>query len=279
MAAPATKKKSTARLASAPKAPAGSFENPLIPNARLQQIYMALLHSRMLEARLVPAAQRAPEALGAGMILNLRKEDTLLSASPSHRLLKGAPLKALLAKQAPRSIDAGFPAVNVLPTIADSAAALYAATGIAFANQAAAGASHDSHVVLAYTADAAACLAAARLAELHRLPILFILTQNAKSAAVSLRARRFGIPGIPVDRDDAVAVYRVAQEGIARARANGGPTIVEAMRFTGPSTHRPDAVATMERFLKSKGLWTAAWKRSLLAGFSRDLATAARRNR
>ena len=275
MAAPATKKKSTARRTpAAPQAPAGSFENPLIPNARLQLIYSSMLRARLLDAKLATAAQRTPEAVGAGLILNLRAQDALLSAAPSHRFLKGVPLKQLLQKPAPRTIDHGFPAQNVLPAIADSAAALYAALGIAFTYKAGAKSSHDSHVVLAYTTDIEACLAAARLAELHRLPILFILSQNGTTPVASLRGHRFALPGIPVDRDDAVAVYRVAQEGIARARAGGGPTLVECMRYTAPQKHKSDAIATLERYLKSKGLFTASWKRALIDGFRRELAAA-----
>ncbi|HEY0308568.1 MAG TPA: thiamine pyrophosphate-dependent enzyme [Acidobacteriaceae bacterium] len=274
MAVPAKKKSTARRTIAAPQAPAGSFENPLIPNARLQLIYTSMLRARLLEAKLTPAAQRPPEAVGAGLILNLREQDTLLAAAPSHRLLKGVALKQLLQKPAPRTIDHGFPAQNVLPAIADSSAALYAALGIAFAYKAAAGNSHDSNVVLAYTSDAEACLAAARLAELHRLPILFILAQSGTTATTSLRAQRFALPGIPVDRDDVVAVYRVAQEGIGRARAGGGPTLVECIRYTAPQKHKPDAIATMERFLTGKGLFTSTWKRTLIASYRRELASA-----
>jgi len=276
MAAPATKKKSIARhTIAAPQAPAGSFENPLIPNARLQLIYTSMLRARLLEAKLTPASPRLPEAIGTGMILNLREQDTLLSAAPSHRLLKGASLKLLLQKPAPRAVDPGFPTQNILPTIADSSTALYAALGVAFACKAAANGSRDSNIVLAYTSDAEASLAAARLAEQHCLPILFILSHNGTIATASLRAHRFAIPAIPVDRDDAVAVYRVAQEGIGRARAGGGPTLVECIRYAAPQKHKPDAIATMERYLTTKGLFNASWKRALIAGFRRELAAAA----
>ncbi len=60
--APAKKTKSTAkpprRRPVAPKAPKGSWENPLIPNARLQQIYADMLCAQMLEAKLAPASSR-----------------------------------------------------------------------------------------------------------------------------------------------------------------------------------------------------------------------------
>jgi len=284
MASSATKtKKSTAKAGkparrepAAPVAPKGSWENPLIPNAKLQQVYTAMLRAQMLEAKLAPAALRVPEAVAAGLLTDLRAEDTLASTAPSHRFLKGVPLKQIFAKKKPLDLDHGFPAQNILPAIADGAAALNAAVGLAFAHKMNDTGERNSNIVLAFTADAAACVQAARLAEQHRLPIVFVYMQKTAKAALTLQTRRFGIPGMPVDRDDALAIYRVAQEGIARARNGGGPTLVECMRYQVPQQRRPNSIATMERYLTGKGLFTAKWKRTLLAGFRRELAQAAK---
>ena len=43
--------------------------------------------------------------------------------------------------------------------------------------------------------------------------------------------RDAGVPGIPVDGQDAVALYRVAQESIGRARAHGGAAVIEGVRL------------------------------------------------
>jgi TPP-dependent pyruvate/acetoin dehydrogenase alpha subunit len=275
MASRATKtKKSTAttrREPMAPVAPKSSWENPLIPHKKYQQLYASMLRAQMIEAKLAPKAQRVPEAVAAGLVLDLRAEDTLLSTSPAHRFLKNAPLKQLFKKT---KTDEGFAAQNILPAIADASAALNAAAGIAFAHKLAAKNPRDSNIVLAFTADADACVQAARLAEEHRLPILFVYQQNAASAKLSMATRRYGIPGMPVDRDDAVAVYRVAQEGIARARSGGGPTLVECMRYTIPGKRPQSALTTLERNLTGKGLFTPQWKRALIAGFTRELAQA-----
>jgi len=288
MASSATKKtkstvKPTRREPAAPKAPKGSWENPLIPNAKLQQVYTAMLRAQMLEAKLAPAAQRMPEAVAAGLLVDLRTEDALASPAPSHRFLKGVPLKQLVAKKQSRTrlshereTDHGFPAQNVLPVIADTAAAVNAALGVALAYKLNDTSDRNSDIVLVFTTDAAACMSAARLAEQHRLPILFVFMQNSPKAALSLRTRRYGIPGMPVDRDDALAVYRVAQEAIARARSGGGPTLVECIRYGVPQRRGQNAIATMERYLTRKGLFTAKWKRTLLAGFRRELAQAAK---
>jgi TPP-dependent pyruvate/acetoin dehydrogenase alpha subunit len=282
MATKATKtKKSTAhpahRGASAPSAPKGSWENPLIPNARLQELYAGMLRAQMLETKLMPAAERTPEAVASALLIDLRADDALFSTAPSHRFLKGVPLRHLAGKKQTSKLDQldhGFPAQNVLPVIADSAVALNAAMGVAIAYQRNSSNDRNSNVVLAFTSDAAACIHAARIAEEHRLPILFVYLQKGAKASLSLATRRYGIPGMPVDRDDAVAVYRVAQEGIGRARAGGGPTLVECMRYA--AAPRQSALATLERNLKRKGLFTAAWKRGLVAGFRRQFAQASK---
>jgi TPP-dependent pyruvate/acetoin dehydrogenase alpha subunit len=289
MASTATKKqKSTATKAKparrgpvAPKAPKGSWENPLIPNARLQQIYADMLRAQMLEAKLAPASARAPEAVASALLIDLRDDDALASTAPAYRFLKGVPLRQLFGKKRPRAshsqkTDRGFPVQNVLPVIADTAVALNAAMGVAITYQRNSCGDRNSNVVLAFTDDAAACVRAARIAEEHRLPILFVYLQKGAKAALSLATRRYGIPGMPVDRDDALAVYRVAQEAIARARSGGGPTLIECMRYVAAPRRGQNALATLERTLKRKGLFTPSWKRALVADFRRQLAQASR---
>ena len=41
------------------------------------------------------------------------------------------------------------------------------------------------------------------------------------------RAEAYGFPGITVDGNDIVAVWRVTQESIHRARSGAGPTLIE----------------------------------------------------
>ncbi len=163
----------------------------------------------------------------------------------------------------------------MLPT-ADGTTAINAAMEVARTYQRSSKGDRNSHVVLVFTTDASACLRAARLAEKQRLPILFVFMQDDAKAALSMKARRYGIPGMPVDRDDAIAVYRVAQEAIARARSGGGPTLIECMRYVFPQQRAQSAIATMQRMLTRKGLFTAQWKRALLADFRRQLALASK---
>ncbi len=79
-------------------------------------------------------------------------------------------------------------------------------------------------------------------AGVHRLPVVFICENNGyaistphrKQAAVdsiAARAQGYGFPGVAVDGNDVLAVYRATLEAVQRARANGGPTLIEAKTY------------------------------------------------
>ena len=79
-------------------------------------------------------------------------------------------------------------------------------------------------------------------AGVHRLPVVFICENNgyaisvpsSKQAAVedlAVRAAGYGFPGVTVDGNDALAVYRVTREAVERARAGEGPTFIEAKTY------------------------------------------------
>ena len=81
-------------------------------------------------------------------------------------------------------------------------------------------------------------LEALNLASAWHLPCVFVVENNGYAEAtssafhqagvdVAKRADGFGMPGIVVDGFDFFAVHEVAGEAIARARAGGGPTLIE----------------------------------------------------
>lgn len=55
--------------------------------------------------------------------------------------------------------------------------------------------------------------------------------QAVQTAARTIAAKAigYGMPGVRVDGNDALAVWQVASEAIARARAGDGPTLIEAL--------------------------------------------------
>ena len=79
---------------------------------------------------------------------------------------------------------------------------------------------------------------ALNLASVWKLPAIFVFENNgyAESTAsswsvssgdIAKRADAFGMPGTIVDGHDFFAVYEVAKEAIDRARAGGGPSLLE----------------------------------------------------
>lgn len=79
---------------------------------------------------------------------------------------------------------------------------------------------------------------ALNLASLWKLPVVFVCEDNSyaisvpKAQATSVvsnatRAAAYGMAGIDVGRNDAFAVHDAAGEAVRRARAGGGPTLIE----------------------------------------------------
>ena len=75
------------------------------------------------------------------------------------------------------------------------------------------------------------------LASVWKAPVVFIcennlyalFTPNIETTSVrdiADRAKGYGIPGVVVDGNDAIAVYEVAREAIRRARSGEGPTFI-----------------------------------------------------
>lgn len=249
----------------------------LISDERLVGIYVAMLHCRIFSERAVNPSRSgkrsaAFEAVAAATLMDARPEDHLISAAP-HRcaaLLKGIPLAELLAPLYARSTGAGrggaglvHAASGVLVTRAgagsrDLAPAL--AAGCAFAARS----GNRENVAIAFFRSGRAensWLEMFRFALAHRLPLILVRQSSHPLRPLSSRSRSGkrvpgGPPVIPVDANDAVAIYRVVHEAIAHARRGSGPTLIDCvpLRMAGERKQDADCIARMERYLQSKGL-------------------------
>ena len=83
---------------------------------------------------------------------------------------------------------------------------------------------------------------ALNLAGLWKLPVIFFCENNlygegtpqAKQAPVAdlaIRASSYAMPGVTVDGNDVLAVYEATQVAVDRARAGGGPTLIEGKTY------------------------------------------------
>ncbi|MFC8686192.1 thiamine pyrophosphate-dependent dehydrogenase E1 component subunit alpha [Brevibacillus porteri] len=82
----------------------------------------------------------------------------------------------------------------------------------------------------------------ANFAGVHKLPVIFFCENNKYAISVPLnkqlacesvadRAIGYGFPGISVDGNDPIEVYRVMKEAVERARSGQGPTLIEAVMY------------------------------------------------
>jgi pyruvate dehydrogenase E1 component alpha subunit len=260
----------------------------------------------------VPVPVLGGEATEVGACIGLQPDDSFATTQPklATHVVRDTPLKRVFAQlfnfekeylAAQSSADA--PALRVVPQTATIAGQFNIAAGVALA------ARHleKSNVVVALADDGLAALGfwheAASIAAHQRLPIVFVVEncdqshRNGTNAVQSNedlrdRAEAYGIPGITVDGNDIVAVWRVTQESIHRARSGAGPTLIECRTWrwhaeadqdstahaSKGSSHKArkehDPLHHMEHYMKKRNLWKQAWKNNLVAEYRAALARA-----
>jgi 2-oxoisovalerate dehydrogenase E1 component subunit alpha len=93
---------------------------------------------------------------------------------------------------------------------------------------------------------------AANMAAVFRSPVILLCQNNGWAISVPTasqttgeiwkRAEGYGFPGVRVDGNDVLAMYRATKDAVARAHAGEGPTLIEAMTYrVGPHTTADDA--------------------------------------
>ncbi|MFW9992253.1 MAG: pyruvate dehydrogenase (acetyl-transferring) E1 component subunit alpha [Candidatus Odinarchaeota archaeon] len=67
------------------------------------------------------------------------------------------------------------------------------------------------------------------------------LSQQTASESIAIKAKAYGMPGVQVDGNDILAVYKAVSEAAERARNGEGPTLIEAVTYRiGPHTSSDD---------------------------------------
>jgi len=98
------------------------------------------------------------------------------------------------------------------------------------------------------------------LAAIYKLPVIFMLENNhyavgtkveysAGNCNLSGRGPAYGIPGVCVDGNDAVAVYLATREAVERARSGKGSTLIEAKTYRHGGHHVNDPGLYMDQEL------------------------------
>lgn len=250
---------------------------PLISNEQLGKLYVTLLRTRLLRERNRIKTPSPPlvarEAIVTGTVTHLSDGDAVMPVI-------GDRLAALARGHALRRILAAGPLPGILASASTAEARFAIATGYAVGRQGSSG------ITLAFSGPGIASLNALQpalaYAAQHKLGIVFIIETEADSDISSARhTEMLGLYGIPVDGNDVIAVFRVAQEAIQRARRGVGPTLIDckpwplAAKQDGPT----DPVRRLEQALERRGVPTGKLKERTLAAFRRELSAAKSKGR
>lgn len=139
-------------------------------------------------------------------------------------------------------------------------------------------------------------------AGVQKLPVIVMCENNQYAISVPVkkqlggrvvdRALGYGMPGVRVDGNDALEVYRVVKEARERAIAGEGPTLIEAMmyRLSPHSTSdndmayrtkeevednwKKDGIPKLKSYLVECGLWDEEQEEALIKEFQKQLKDA-----
>jgi TPP-dependent pyruvate/acetoin dehydrogenase alpha subunit len=203
------------------------------------------------------------EAVGVGVCAHLRKTDYVTSThrGHGHALAKGVSARALFAEIWGKvdgcnggrggSMHIYEPEVGFLGTNGIVAAGIPIAAGAALS----ASLEGDGRVAVAFFGDGAVNNCAfhegINLAGAWQLPAVFVCENNGYATEMAFsrathntrvadRGAAYGIPGVSIDGNDVGAVYEAAGEAMTRARAGGGPTLIECVTYRTVGHHEGD---------------------------------------
>ncbi|MDP2020895.1 MAG: thiamine pyrophosphate-dependent dehydrogenase E1 component subunit alpha [Hydrogenophaga sp.] len=253
------------------------------------------------------------EPVAVGVCAHLKQTDTVVGTHRPHHfaIAKGVPLGRMAAEMFGKATGLGkgkgghmhlFDPVNRFSCSGIIGASLPPACGAGLAAKKLG----KDWVAVAFFGEGAANQGAVHeslnLAALWKLPVIFVCEDNKwaisvpKSSATSIewvadRAAGYGMPGIKVATNDAMAVYEAAGPAVQRARRGEGPSLIEVKtdRYLGhfqgdPEVYRPkdevvnlrknDPIPRMASHLKLQGYMNDAEEAHLVALARRRVADA-----
>lgn len=211
------------------------------------------------------------EAVAVGVCANLNVDDYITSTHRGHGhcIAKGADLRKTMAeilgkktgycKGKGGSMHVADAAVGNLGATAVVGSAIPIAVGAGLSCKM----RNTRQVVACFFGDGAtnngAFHEALNMAAVWKIPVVFVCENNFYAMGTRItdvtpienvadRAQSYGMPGIIVDGNDAIAVYRAAKEAVEKARSGNGPTLIECKTYRhkghsrfDPGKYRPQA--------------------------------------
>lgn len=240
-------------------------EPAVVSDGALRSLYHVMQTIRQCEEQLARCHQRGlilgachtyvgQEAIAAGVCIHLRESDVVFSThrGHGHALAKGLPPVELIAELFGRatgcsrgrggSMHLFAPEIGLMGTSGIVGPCILQAAGAGYSFKLL----KSDRVAVAFFGDGAVNNGAfhegLNMASIWRLPVIFVCENNRYATEVPFeyasaipdvgrRAANYGMPGFEVDGNDVVSVYEVAREAIVRARAGGGPTLLECKTY------------------------------------------------
>jgi pyruvate dehydrogenase E1 component alpha subunit len=236
-----------------------------IPSTTLQAMYVTMLKIRNFEEKVSELLLKheiicpcqlyiGQEAVATGVCANLRRDDYVFSThrSHGHYIAKDGDIKALMAELYGRvtgcskgrggSMHLASPNVGLPGSSAIVAGTVPLAVGTALASSL----KGQDTVSVAFFGDGAVSegvfYESLNFASLKKLPVIFVCENNLYSTHMPIsaclantciykKAEAFNMPGLQIDGNNVIKVFRTAKRAIEDARHGNGPTLMECMTY------------------------------------------------
>ncbi len=229
--------------------------DPHLQPALLLKLYRAMVRGRRFDERLLDLQRQGrigtfpptsgQEAAQLGAVAVLQPEDWMVPAfrETAAEVWRGRSLESVILAYGGFSEAASLdPPGPTLPVSIPVGSQMLHAVGIGWAARY----RGEDRVALTFFGDGATSEGdfheAMNFAAVFRAPVIFLCqnnqwaisiprTQQTRSPTIAQKALAYGMAGIQVDGNDILAVYAAVAEAADRARAGGGPTLVECETY------------------------------------------------
>ncbi len=290
---------------------AAKDKDPNLSAEELRDLYRVMVTTRLLDERGL-ALQRqgrigfylqslGQEASHIGSAAALRDSDWIF---PAYRqggiiLLRGVPLDQVVcewygndgdtSKGRQMPVHYSFRSINFVSISSPIGTQISQAAGAGMAAKI----RKEDTVIMTYFGDGGTSSndfhAGLNFGAVYKAPVVFVCENNqwaisvpvshqTASESIAAKAQAYGMPGVRVDGNDVLAVYRVCREAVERARKGEGPTLVETVTYRmGSHSSSDDAaryrdaeeyeawakrdpIVRFQKYLQKKGLWDDAFE-------------------
>ena len=288
----------------------GTYDSKLEPKLSsdvLKMGYRHLVLVRLLDTRMLSLQRQGrigfyvpstgEEACQVGSAMALENRDWVFPAyrEPGCAIWRGFPVETLIAQAYGNAMDPqrgrqmpshyGARAINYVTASSPVGTQIPQAVGAAWAAKI----RKEDVVSLTYFGDGATSEGdfhtGMNFAGVFKTPTIFFCKNNQWAISVPIsrqtaaktlaqKAQAYGFEGVRVDGNDLLAVYAATKAAVDKARAGGGPTMIEALTYRlgphsssdDPTRYRPkeelefwtqrDPIERMRKYLELKGLWS-----------------------